>query len=372
MSSPCKSNQVIQFPGHTIWIFPRKEIFIYILSLVENITNNIEKTIVKNNTNNIGILDAVSAANSLNEASDKRTIIAIIPAYNESETIGKVVAETSNYVSSVIVIDDGSADSTGEVAASMNAKVIRNRHNAGKGAALKRGFIECLKYNPDIVITLDADGQHDPRDIPKLLQPIEEEEADVVIGSRYGATVSSLQMIPRYRRIGLSFIDFMNRNLANSKVKDTQSGFRLYTRNVLNLMSQYSSRGFGAEMEQLATAELHGLRIVEVPISIRYEGLKNTSKQNPFLHGIHITSTILDIAVEKRPLLFFGGSGLILMIAAIITTAIATRLYIHNHYFSVPLTLIALGLVLLGFMLILVSLVLYQLKRIPERWNSRY
>jgi glycosyltransferase involved in cell wall biosynthesis len=333
----------------------------------------IEKTIVRNNTNNIGIVDAVSAANSLKEDNEKRqVIIAIIPAYNESETIGKVVAETSKYVSSVIVIDDGSTDNTAEVASSMNATVVRNRHNAGKGAALKRGFIECLKCGPDVVITLDADGQHDPGEIPKLLQPILDEEADVVIGSRYRRTSLSVQMIPRYRRIGLSFIDFMNRNLANSRVEDSQSGFRLYSKSVLSLMSQYSSKGFGAEMEQLATAELYGLRIVEVPISIRYEGLKNTSKQNPFSHGIHIMSTILDIAVEKRPLLFFGLSGLVLMTAAIITTAIAARYYIHSHYFSVPLTLMTLGFVLLGFMLILVSLVLYELKRIPERWNARY
>ncbi len=259
----------------------------------------------------------------------------------------------------------------GEVAASMNAKVVRNRNNTGKGAALKRGLIECLKYNPDIVITLDGDGQHDPTDIPKLLEPVENEEADIVIGSRYGRSYVNLEM-PRYRRIGLSFIDFMNRNLANSRIKDSQSGFRVYTKNVISIMSHYSTTGFGAETEQLATAELYGLRIVEIPITIAYEGLKNTSNRNAFLHGTSIMSTILDIAVEKRPLLFFGLPGVILMVAAIITTAIVARLYTEATYFSVPLTLIALGLVLLGFMLILISLVLRELKRIPERWNARY
>jgi uncharacterized integral membrane protein len=122
----------------------------------------------------------------------------------------------------------------------------------------------------------------------------------------------------------------------------------------------------------LATAELYGLRIVEVPITITYEGLKNTSNQNAFVHGTRIISTILDIAVEKRPLLCFGLPGVILMIAAIITAAIVAQLYTEATYFSIPLTLIALGLVLLGFMLILISLVLRELKRIPERWNARY
>lgn len=316
--------------------------------------------------------DKTQAIQTEDKSSKKRPVtMAIIPAYNESESIGKIVSETSKYVCSVIVVDDGSSDNTAEVAASMNARVVRNRYNNGKGAAIKRGLIECLKYNPDIVITLDGDGQHDPAEIPKLLDPIENEEADIVIGSRYGRSNLSLE-IPRYRRIGLSFIDFMNRNLVNSRIKDTQSGFRVYTKNVLTIMSQYSSTGFGVETEQLATADLYGLRIVEVPITIRYKGLKNTSQQNAFLHGISIISTILDIAVEKRPLLFFGLSGVILMVAAIITTAIVAQIYTKTTYFSIPLTLVSLGFVLLGFMLILISLVLHELKRIPERWNSKY
>ena len=213
-------------------------------------------------------------------------------------------------------------------------------------------------------------GAH-PAEIPKLLEPIKAEEADVVIGSRYGRETRVDLEIPRLRRIGLSFIDFMNRNLINSSIKDTQSGFRVYTKNVLTIMSQYSSTGFGVETEQLATAELYGLRIVEVPITIRYKGLKNTSKQNPWLHGTRIISTILEISLEKRPLLFFGLPGIILMVAAIITAIIVARLYTQESYFSVPLTLLALGFVFLGFMLILISLVMYELQRIRERWNVR-
>jgi glycosyltransferase involved in cell wall biosynthesis len=322
------------------------------------------------NTNNIDVALAGETETESNKKS--KVIMAIIPAHNESETIGKVVAETKKYVNFVIVVDDGSSDNTSDVAASLNARVIRKKHNTGKGAALKRGFIECLKYNPDIVVTLDADGQHDPGEIPKLLEPIENEEADIVIGSRYGGSHVDFQTVPRYRRIGLSFIDFMNRNLADSRIKDTQSGFRIYARSVLSIISQYSSTGFGVETEQLATAELYGLRVVELPISIRYKDLNNTSKHNPFLHGTRIIATILDIAVEKRPLLCFGVPGLFLMVAAVITTIILARLYVHTNYFSVPLTLIALGFVLLGFMLILVSLVLHELRRIPERWNARY
>jgi len=297
-------------------------------------------------------------------------IMAIIPAYDESKNIAKIVSETAKYVTSIIVVDDGSHDNTAELAASMNAKVVRNRHNAGKGAALKRGLVECLKYNPDIVVTLDGDGQHDPADIPKLLEPIENEEADMVIGSRYGKSVVNLE-VPRYRRFGLSFIDFMNKSLVRSPIKDTQSGFRVYAKDVLSMMAHYSSTGFGAETEQLATAELYGLRIVEIPVMVKYRGLDRTSKQNALLQGAHVMSTIFHIAVERRPLLFFGTPGVILMIAALSVTVVVARLYTQSTYFSVPLTLIALGFVLLGFMLILISLVLYELKRIREHWNVR-
>jgi glycosyltransferase involved in cell wall biosynthesis len=297
-------------------------------------------------------------------------IIAIIPAYDESQNIAKIVSETAKYVTSIIVVDDGSHDNTAALAASMNAKVVRNRHNAGKGAALKRGLVECLKYNPDMVVTLDGDGQHDPADIPKLLEPIENEEADMVIGSRYGKSVVNLE-VPRYRRFGLSFIDFMNKSLVRSPIRDTQSGFRVYAKDVLSMMAHYSSTGFGAETEQLATAELYGLRIVEIPVTVKYRGLDRTSKQNALLQGAHVITTIFHIAVERRPLLFFGTPGVILMLAAISTTIVVARLYSQTTYFSVPLTLIALGFVLLGFMLILISLVLYELKRIREHWNIR-
>lgn len=307
---------------------------------------------------------------SANDRSRNAVIMAIIPAYDESENIAEIVSETAKYVTSVIVIDDGSHDNTAELAASMNAKVIRNRHNTGKGAALKRGLVECLKYNPDIVVTIDGDGQHDPSDIPKLLEPIENGEADIVIGSRYGKSIVNLE-VPRYRRLGLSFIDFMNKSLVRSPIKDTQSGFRVYAKDVLGMMAHYSSTGFGAETEQLATAELYGLRIIEVPVMVKYKGISRTSKQNALLQGAHIISTIFHIAVERRPLLFFGAPGVMLMIAAVFTTIVVARLYSQSTYFSIPLTLIALGFVLLGFMLILISLVLYELKRIREHWNIR-
>ena len=293
--------------------------------------------------------------------------MAIIPAYNESRNIRKTIEQTTKYVDSIIVVDDGSRDNTAEVASVLNVKVIRNRNNMGKGAALKKGLVECCKdNNVDIVITLDADGQHDPADIPHLLKPIEKGEADIVIGSRYK---QNPREIPKLRRIGLSVINYVNRFFMKTSIKDSQSGFRAYKKNVLSIISSYDSRGYGVETEQLATAESYGLRIVEVPINIKYSGLLNTSKRNSVLHGANILSTILKIAVERRPLLFFGLAGLVLVGIAIITALDMLLIFNTTRYFSIPLALITLGLVTIGSLLIIASLIFHVLNRIRDRYR---
>ena len=292
------------------------------------------------------------------------SVAAIIPAYNESRNIASIIVETSKYVSFVIVVDDGSIDNTKEIAGTTNAFVIRNKLNMGKGFALKRGIIECLKYNPDIVVTIDADGQHDPSEIPKLLNPIISEEADVVIGSRYEK--ESYTDPPFHRRIGLSTLNGINRLLVRSSVKDTQSGYRAYTKNVLSTVLKCDSSGYGVEVEQLAALEGSGFRIVEVPVTIRYKGLENTSKKRPVSHGIHILSAIFRIVEEKQPL-YFGLSGLILAGISLYPAALLLAHYNETRYFSLPLGLLTFGFLFVGSMLVLVSLIFYALKRIKQR-----
>lgn len=292
-------------------------------------------------------------------------VIALIPAYNESKSIGSVIALTSKYVSSVIVIDDGSVDNTRDVAASSNAKVVRNKRNMGKGIALRRGIIECLKYDPDIVITIDADGQHDPNDIPKLLEPLKSEEADVVIGSRYIEETES--DAPFYRKIGLKLLNATNRILVRSTVKDGNSGYRAYTKDVISTVLKYDSAGYGVEVEQLASLERAGFRIAEVPVTIKYKGLMNTSKHPPLSQGIHILSAICKIAVERKPLLFFGVTGLVFLGLSLIPAFQTLEIFNESRYFSLPLALVSIGFALIGLMLILVSLVLFALNRIRQR-----
>jgi glycosyltransferase involved in cell wall biosynthesis len=294
-------------------------------------------------------------------------VVAIIPAYNESKRIAETITETLKYVASVIVIDDGSADGTQEIAIASGAKVIRHTFNMGKGAALKTGFKECMRLNPDIVITIDADGQHDPKDIPRLIEPLEKKAADAVIGSRYAGSSSS---IPAYRQAGLSIIGLLDKYVAKSIVSDSQSGFRAFSKEALPIVSSFNSTGFGVESEQIRLIEQYGLRVAEVPITIKYQGLENTSKKHPVLHGMEIISLILKIIIEKRPLLTFGGSGFALLIISAIMTINLIKIFNDTRYFSIPLSIVTLGFSLLGFMLVIAAIILYSNNKLNKKLNS--
>lgn len=298
------------------------------------------------------------------------SVVAIIPAYNESNNIAKIVQEVQKYVSKVIVVDDGSNDDTYELATKTDAMVVRNINNRGKGAALKRGFTECLKLKPDIIVTIDADGQHDPADIPKLVEPIQNRIADITIGSRFHE--NSISEVPLRRGMGLSVINALNKSLIKSNVKDSQSGFRAYNEQVFSLLRDYDSWGYGVETEQLANAEIYGANIVEVPVTIRYKGLERTSKKNSYFHGFQLISTIVRIAVEKRPLQIFGFGGILLILISIIPLVNMMIIFNETRYFSIPLALIVLGLVFNGSLLIVVAFILYALKRIKQKINNRY
>jgi len=294
----------------------------------------------------------------------KHLTVACIPAYNEERTIATVLLKTMRYVDKVIVCDDGSFDMTGEIAERLGAEVVRHEKRAGKGSALADLFTAAKKYDPYIVVTLDADGQHDPNDIPKLLEPLEKGDADLVIGSRYirGAKTDA----PLYRRFGLKIINFFNRRIIKSDVKDTQSGFRAFNIKVLKEL-RTESEGFGIESEQIILASKSGLRIKEVPITIKYKGLPKSSKKHFLLHGGEIISTILKLVVEERPLIYLGIPGMIFVLLATILGTYLLLLFNATRYFSLPTAIIALGAGLAGITLIIAALTLHALNRIVKR-----
>ena len=170
-------------------------------------------------------------------------ILVAIPAKDEELTIGTVVALSKQY-GDVLVVDDGSEDETAKVAELSGAKVLRHELNLGKAEALRSVFKYAIENGYDVAVCLDADGQHDPCDIPKLLEPIIEDEADLVIGSRF-----LRKNVPKYRIFGQKVLDVLTNFASEAKITDSQSGFRALNRKALKHIKDFRSEGYSMEFE---------------------------------------------------------------------------------------------------------------------------
>jgi glycosyltransferase involved in cell wall biosynthesis len=211
---------------------------------------------------------------------------ALIPALNAEKTVPPIVAGCLEQISHVLVVDDGSSDRTGRVAADAGATVLRHEVNRGKGAALKTGFAWALQQGFDGVVSLDADGQHLPTEIPKFLQTRSETAADLIIGSRrhlFGG------MLPR-RRMANTFSAWAIARASGTGVDDSQSGFRLYSANLLRSV-HLASDGFDMESEVIIRAGRLGLKVITVPIELGFVDGLSTSHYRPVADTLRIAWT---------------------------------------------------------------------------------
>jgi len=296
---------------------------------------------------------------------EKPRVVACLPAYDEERNIAGVVLKAQKYVDKVIVCDDGSTDMTGEIASRLGAEVLRYERNVGKGVALRTAFRRAKEIGANIVVTLDADGQHDPEQIPTVIGPIARKEADVVIGSRY--LDGSWADPPLHRRLGLTLINSISARVSNGVAKDTQSGFRAYSSIVLDVLMECESQGYGIETEQLAMLAKKSFRVLEVPITVNYKGLERTSKKNPLRHGAELVGTTLRLVVEERPLLLLGIPGMVLVLLGVSTGVLLLFHFNSARYFSIPLALMTLGAFFMGTILLITSLLLYAIARLKNR-----
>ncbi len=215
--------------------------------------------------------------------------IAIIPAYNEEKTIAEVLDGARVFVDEIIVINDGSSDRTEEIALSKNAIVVSHIINRGLGAAIGSGFDAALLRGADIAITLDADGQHDPAEIPKFIRKIID-GADVVIGSR----MLSPGGMPWYRRIANRLGNMVTLFLFGAYVTDSQSGFRAFNKTALQKIKIKTNR-MEVSSEIIAEAKTKKLKLVEVPIKAIYTDY-SLSKGQGFFVGI---KTLLKLVLRR-------------------------------------------------------------------------
>jgi glycosyltransferase involved in cell wall biosynthesis len=192
-------------------------------------------------------------------------VVALIPAYNEATHIARVVHGARTHLP-VLVVDDGSTDDTAIDAERAGATVLRQTPNQGKGAALRAGFLRAIKDGYDAVLALDADGQHDPAEIPKFTQAYAERHADLIIGAR------TFAKMPLVRRISNTVGTWAFSWAIGQPIRDNQSGYRLISRRLMEATLDSAERGFEFEVEMIVTCVQHGYALDWVPIRTIYAG----------------------------------------------------------------------------------------------------
>jgi glycosyltransferase involved in cell wall biosynthesis len=287
-----------------------------------------------------------------------------LPAYNEEKNIAKMILKIQSVVDKVIVCNDGSSDLTGQIAEKMGAVVINHPKNMGYGAAIRSLFLKAKEMDANVLVTFDADGQHRVEDISKLLEPIKNDTADIVIGSRF---LDKKTKIPKYREVGIKTITSLANASTEVKVTDSQSGFRAYNNKVLKEIIP-SDYGMGVSTEILIKANNKKFRITEVPITILYEG--DTSTHNAVSHGASvILSTMKFISIE-HPLKFYGLPGIVFLAIGLFFAVWTIQVFTQTRQIITNIALIGVGSTLIGTVMILTSIMLFSLVNVVRERRS--
>jgi glycosyltransferase involved in cell wall biosynthesis len=292
----------------------------------------------------------------LKAESDRTGIVACIPALDEEKTIAKVIIRAKRHVDLVVVVDDGSTDDTALIAEELGAKVIRHGKNLGYGTALRSCFEAARDLGASVVVTLDADGQHDPDQIPRVAEPVKRELADLVVGSRFLAADNRAEP-PAHRRIGIKVLTKLTGTASKLPISDAQSGFRAYSRNAIEKILP-AEQGMGASVETLIKASQCQLRIVEVPITVRYDDLA-TSTQNPVYQGMDVLASIIKLVSIRHPLQFYGGIGLAALAVSVAFAVWTLDLFAKEGRVVTNIALVSIGTGLLATLSFFTAAILF-------------
>lgn len=224
----------------------------------------------------------------------------IVPAYNEEKNIYNVVTsiKNNNIFSDVIVINDGSEDNTYFEAKRAGAEVINLRENLGIGGAVQTGYIYALNKGYDVAVQIDGDGQHDPRDLDKLIEQMKENNFDMIIGSRF---IEKTNYIPSiFRAIGIRYFSKLVSILCKSNYYDTTSGYRLINKKGIRLFAEYYPKDY-PEVETIVYACKNGLMVKEIGVNMRqrHEGKSSITPIKSIYYMIKVTLSTLIIAQRQ-------------------------------------------------------------------------
>jgi glycosyltransferase involved in cell wall biosynthesis len=272
-------------------------------------------------------------------------VCAIIPAFNEASTIQSVIQRTKRHVKNIVVVDDGSNDSTRQIAQQERVTVVHHHKNMGLGRSITDGVDRALHLKADIIVQLDGDGQHNPDEIPTLLEPILDGGADVVVGSRFleGGDTS----MPAIKRMGNRIFSSLLSKMCGARITDSQSGFRAYKSEVIRDINLISS--FSYTQEFLFHAYQNGFRIKEIPIAVeKREHGKSKVVRNIIGYTTRQLLTLFRIYRDYEPLKTFSMISLFFFLFGIIFGFVAFIQKAHQ---------MILGLT--GLLLIILSIQLF-------------
>ena len=284
-------------------------------------------------------------------------IVVTIPAYNEERTLGKVLADVQAAMHqqrarfTLLVVDDGSKDRTAAIAKAAHARVVRHPKNYGLAETFRTEMQECLRLKADVIVHLDADGQYQAEDIPKLLDKIAE-GYDLVLGSRFLGTIESM---PRLKRWGNRAFSCVISSITGMRITDAQTGFRAFTREVAKI-PMTSNHTYTQEQAIRAIREKH--RVAEVPVHFAVRNGKSRLIKHPFEYAVRAWVNILRIYRDYKPLTFFGaaggiifGAGLLLGLFAFVSWLATGRVGgVPRVVLSGVLLLVGIQIILFGFL----------------------
>jgi len=289
-----------------------------------------------------------------------------IPAFNEEKNIAKMIVKLKKIYDEIIVCNDGSTDLTGEIAENLGVIVINHKQNLGYGAGINSIIKKSKEIDTDILVTFDADGQHKVEDVIKVIEPIKNGDADLVIGSRFLSKTK--EKIPEYRKIGINIITKVTNAGLKKKITDSQSGFRAYSKDLISKLD-ISDMGMGISTEILIKTNSLGFRITEIPITILYEG--KTSTQNPISHGTSVLFSTIKYTSIEHPLKFYGIPSLIFFVIGLSFTFLSIDYYMEVGRINPNITIVAAGTTAIAVILLVASVLLYSLANIVKGNKSK-
>lgn len=301
-------------------------------------------------------------------------LVIIIPAYNEEKTISSVIKSIPQDIpgileKEIIVIDDGSIDSTAEASKKTGAKVISHLQNKGLGVAFSTGVKEALLRKTDLMVSIDADGQFDPRDILQLIQPVKNDKADFVSGSRF-MNKSPIVGIPKIKLFGNKLLAKFISLVCGQKFTDVSCGFRAYSKEALLNLNLFGT--FTYTQEAILNLSFKGLRMKEIPISVKYFP-QRTSRMTKDLgeYVFKAAKIIFRTILDYKPLKFLGWIGAVVFLAGLILDVAMIYIFFQTNQFTPYKYIGILGLILniFGLFLFVIGLIadiLNRIRRIQE------